>query len=46
MPDKPDEKTLVLLMVIAELVGAKSDAQDISIKYERKLKQLRERPPY
>ena len=43
---KPDEKTLVLLMVIAELVGAKSDAQHINSLYERKVKQLRDNPPY
>jgi len=46
MADKPDEKTLLLLMVIAELVGKKSDAQAINILYERKAKQLREKPPY
>ena len=46
MSDKPDEKTLLLLMVIAELMGQKSDAQHINTLYERKAKQLREKPPY
>ncbi len=45
MADKPDEKTLLLLMMIAELTGQKSDAQHISTLYERKAKQLREKPP-
>jgi len=44
--DKPDEKTLILLMAIADLMGEKCDAQAISILYERKAKQLREKPPY
>jgi hypothetical protein len=46
MSDKPDEKTLILLMVIAELMGRKSDAQHVNTLYERKAKQLKERPPY
>lgn len=29
--DKPDNKTLLLLMVIAEIIGAKSDTQAINI---------------
>ena len=45
MTDKPDEKTLILLMAIAELVGAKSDAQHINILYQRKAEQLKNRPP-
>lgn len=44
--DKPDEKTLILLMAIAELLEKKSDAQAINLLYERKAKQLREKPPY
>ena len=46
MNDKPDDKTLLLLMVIAELMGKKSDPQHIAGVYERKAKQLREKPPY
>jgi hypothetical protein len=46
MTDKPDDKTLILLMAIADLVGKKSDAQAISILYARKAQALREKPPY
>jgi hypothetical protein len=43
MPNsKPDDQTLILLMVIAELVGKKSDAQHITTLYERKAEQLRQ----
>jgi hypothetical protein len=45
-PEKPDDKTLVLLMAIAELMNQKSDAQAMSILYERKAKQLQDKPPY
>jgi hypothetical protein len=44
--DKPDEQTLLLLMVIAEIVGKKSDPQAISIAYARKAQELRNKPPY
>ncbi len=45
-PEKPDDKTLILLMAIAELVGKKSDAQAMSILYERMAIALRDKPPY
>lgn len=36
-----DDKTLLILMVIAELMGQKSDPKHILTMYERKLDQLK-----
>jgi hypothetical protein len=38
--NQPDDKTLLLLMVIAELLGKKSDAKHILGMYETKVTQL------
>jgi hypothetical protein len=40
--EKLDNKTLAILMVIAELLGKKSDTKHILTLYERKLEQAKD----
>jgi hypothetical protein len=40
-PDEPDEKTLAVLMVIAEMLEFKTGADDLATKYERAIENIR-----